>query len=226
MEAGRGLCSHTWFLSRCQVSLSLGQRMFFAWLWRRWGGELVGVKAGVRVEGSEDVKGNFRLVNLRVSVTSSDFCTHTENQLKSQSATLPSVRASCFANKGPRHVRRGNLLDAGRGRGTAGRGRCTGGGSAAEIGSRSPGSQAHLPPSGSTRWKSQSRVSQLGARERLGQRKVAGSQVHQELEGAEWTRTGSSARNGKEGPPRKHFRNWGWVGEPPDEVLPCPVNQT
>ena len=37
-----------------------------------------------------------------------------------------------------------------------------------------------------------------GAGEGLGQRKGTSAQVHQELEGAEWTRTGSSARNGKE----------------------------
>ena len=50
----------------------------------------------MKVDGSEDVKGNFHLVNLRVSVTSSDFCTHTENQLKCQSAMLQSVRVSFF----------------------------------------------------------------------------------------------------------------------------------
>lgn len=85
----------------------------YGWLWRRWGGELVGVRAGVRVEGSEDVKGNFRLVNLRVSVTSSDFCIHTENQPKRDAPEGQGL--FCFANKGPRPVRRGNLLDAGSG---------------------------------------------------------------------------------------------------------------
>lgn len=106
MEAGRVLCSHTWSLGRWQVSLSLGQRMFFRWLWRRWGGELVGVRAGVRVEGSEDVKDNFHLVNLRVSVTSSDFCIHTENQLKCQSAMLQRVRASFVLQIRGRHKER------------------------------------------------------------------------------------------------------------------------
>lgn len=28
---------------------------------------------------------------------------------------------------------------------------------------------------------------------------------------------------GKEGLPRKHFRNWGWVGEPPDGSLAMPT---
>ena len=80
--------------------------MFFRWLWRRWGGELVGVRAGVRVEGSEDVKDNFHLVNLRVSVTSSDFCIHTENQLKCQSGMLQRVRASFVLQIRGRHKER------------------------------------------------------------------------------------------------------------------------
>lgn len=119
------------------------------------------------------------------------------------------------------------MLDAGSGAGVRDsreRRVCAGGSSTAEIGSRSPGSQAHLTPGGSTRWKSQSRISQLGAREGLGQRKVPGSQVHQELERAEWTRTGSSARNGKERKGRPgNTSETGWVGEPPDGSLAMPT---
>ena len=42
--------------------------MFPEWLSRGWGGGLVEVREGVRVGVSEDVKSNFRLANLRVSV--------------------------------------------------------------------------------------------------------------------------------------------------------------
>lgn len=78
------------------------------------GGGSGGGQGRRKVEGSEDVKCNFHLVNLRVSVTNSDFCTHTENQLKAKVLALSECQGLfCFANKGPRHVRRGNLLDAG-----------------------------------------------------------------------------------------------------------------
>lgn len=121
--------------------------------------------------------------------------------------------------QGPLHladkglVRRGGLLEV------TGRG----GGGGPEIGTRAPGSLAQLSPSGSTRWRSQSRTSQLGGSD---QRRGPGGGQELETDGRMDGRKGPAlaevrVRSGRKGGALlKHFRDQDGVQGPQMEPMP------